>query len=168
MITLIPEKCIACKLCVKACLFGGIKLEKKTPVLTDLCTGCGACVGVCKAGAIASSGKKHGPVHNLELYRDVWVVAEQREGRIQPVTLELLGKARELAEVRGAAVSAVLLGDGVTALGETLIEYGADRVFVSEAPFLARYRTGPFERIVAGLVEKHKPECGVRLLKCGL
>lgn len=158
MITLIPEKCIACKLCVKACLFGGIILDNKTPVLTGQCTACGVCVEVCRAGAILSSGEKSRPVHDLELYKGIWVVAEQRDGAIQPVTFELLGKARELADIRRTMVSAVLLGAGIKNLDGALINHGADRVFIAEAPFLARYRTLPYERVIAGLIEQYKPE----------
>ena len=158
MITLDPDKCIACKLCEKVCLFGGIKLENKTPLLTDLCNGCGACVDVCREGAIVLAGEKQAPVHNTNLYSGIWVVAEQREGRVHPVTLELLGKARELADVRESTVSVVVLGNGVKGLEDLLIQHGADRVFISDAPFLADYRTIPFQRIVAELVQEHKPE----------
>ena len=158
MIKLVLEKCIACKLCEKACLFGGIRIENKIPVLTDFCTGCGACVEVCKTGAIESTGEKSGPVHDIEAYKDVFVIAEQREGSLQPVTLELLGKARELADIRGTDVSAILLGAAVENLSDQLIQYGADRVFVSEAEFLKYYRTIPYERIISGIIEEYKPE----------
>ena len=66
MIKLIPEKCIACQLCVKACLFGGIIIDNDVPALTDLCTGCGACVDVCKVGAIASEGSAPDRKKNLD------------------------------------------------------------------------------------------------------
>ncbi len=53
MITLVPEKCVACKKCIRQCPFGAIRLEGKTPVLTELCTGCGACIKSCPAAALA-------------------------------------------------------------------------------------------------------------------
>ena len=49
----------------------------------------------------------------------VWVFIEQRGGVVHDVGLELLGKARELADAAGAQVAALLLGDGVTPLADT-------------------------------------------------
>ena len=92
MINLLTEKCIACSLCVKACLFSGIRLDGKVPVLTEHCTGCGACVEVCRVGAIVSEGTP-APPPDLGSYRDIWVIAEQQQEGVHPVSFELLGKA---------------------------------------------------------------------------
>ncbi len=158
MIKLLPEKCIGCGLCVKACLFGGITLDNKEPALNEYCTACGACVDVCKVGAIVLEGERSKAGHDTSLYSGIWVVAEQRRGRLQPVALELLGKARQLADARGSSVTAVLLGSGMDMHGETLIQHGADKVFLADASFLSDYRTLPAERVIGGLIEQHKPE----------
>ncbi len=157
MINLLPEKCIACSLCVKACLFSGIRLDGKVPVLTEYCTGCGACVEVCRVGAIVSEGKP-APPPDLDSYRDIWIIAEQQDAGVHPVTFELLGKARELAQIRDCRVAAVLAGSGVGATAQDLIEAGADVVYAADAPFLYPYRTGTHERIIGALIEEHKPE----------
>jgi len=157
MINLLTEKCIACSLCVKACLLDGIRLDGKIPVLTDYCTGCGACVDVCKVGAIVSEGKP-APPPDLSFYTGIWVIAEQQEQGIHPVSFELLGKARELAAVRDCKVAVVLAGNAVGDYGDALIQGGADDVYLADAPFLYPYRTCPHERIIAGLLEAHKPE----------
>ncbi len=158
MITLIPENCNACRQCTYACLYGGIVLEGKTPVRTDSCTGCDACIDICKTGAIVSSGQNIRLGHDIAEYKGVWVIAEQRQGHILPVALELLGKARELADIRETGVTAVLLGDGVDKSGDLLIKHGADRVFIASAPFLGSYRTSPFVRIISGVIKEHRPE----------
>jgi caffeyl-CoA reductase-Etf complex subunit CarE len=157
MINLLPEKCIACSLCVKACLFSGIRLDGKVPVLTEHCTGCGACVEVCRVGAIVSEGKP-APPPDLDSYRDIWVIAEQQDTGVHPVSFELLGKARELAQIRDCRVAAVLAGSGVGAIAQELIAAGADSVYLADAPFLYPYRTRPHERIIGALIEEHKPE----------
>jgi len=86
------------------------------------------------------------------------VFAEQHAGRLHSVTLELLGKARELADARGAEVTAVLLGNGIAALADELFLHGAGRVLLADAAFLADYRTASYERIVMQLMSEHKPE----------
>ncbi len=94
---------------------------------------------------------------NKEEYRDVYVFAEQRGGELQPVALELLGKARDLAGALGQRVVAILAGDNVSALARTLIEYGADRVIVADAPELKDYITEPYAQTVEQIVHKFKP-----------
>ena len=158
MIKLIPEKCVACKQCVKICPFGAILLEGKMPVLTDACTGCGACVDACRFEAIILSAKKSPGMKHLDTYRGIWVIAEQRDSTVHPVTLELLGKARELAQQRSAEVAAVLLGSGISALPPLLIRHGADLIYTCDAPLLKHYRTLPYARIIAELIVERKPE----------
>ena len=64
---------------------------------------------------------------------EVWVFAEQQDGKLNEVSLELLGKARQIANTLGVAVGAVLPGGkGVETHAKTLIAYGADRVYVVE------------------------------------
>src|SRR3712207_8250457 len=72
---------------------------------------------------------------NLSDYKGILVFAEQRDGKIQNVALELLGKARELAEsIDTKTVSAVLIGENVKGLADELVQYGADVVYVVEGP----------------------------------
>ncbi|HSJ57004.1 MAG TPA: electron transfer flavoprotein subunit alpha/FixB family protein, partial [Anaerolineae bacterium] len=89
--------------------------------------------------------------------RDVWVFVEQEEGQIAPVSLELLGKARELAGELGSQVSALLFGSGVNGLTRQAIEYGADQVLVADDPELAAYRTLPYARVAGALVRERRP-----------
>ena len=74
-------------------------------------------------------------------YKDVFVFAEQRDGKIQPVALELLGKARDLADTLGEKVVAMFMGSGIANQAQTLVEYGADKVIVVDNPYLKDYVT---------------------------
>lgn len=89
--------------------------------------------------------------------RNVWVFIEHDEGKINEVSLELLGKGHELAGRLGSQVWALLCGSGVEALPETLIHHGADHVLVADHPELAHYRTLPYTRVAVRQVEQHKP-----------
>lgn len=87
----------------------------------------------------------------------IWVFAEQRGGRLDRTSLELLGKAQELKKTTGEAVTALLLGSGVAGLAGTLERYGADRVIVAEHANLAQYSARPYQKLTAELCEKYKP-----------
>ena len=64
----------------------------------------------------------------------VAVFADFAHGRLHPVTLELLGKAQELAAVTGHPVYALLLGSDTQKAVAELLRYGADRVYVYDRP----------------------------------
>ena len=89
--------------------------------------------------------------------RDVWVFVEQDMGGIAPVSLELLSKARDLAEVLGSRVCALLCGHDVGHLTARIIHQGADVVLLADHPELAQYRTLPYARVAIDLVRKRRP-----------
>ncbi len=95
---------------------------------------------------------------SFEDYRGVWVFLEERDGEIAPVSLELLGAGRELADKRKTELAGVLIGEGVAPLAQMAFEYGADKVYVYDAPIYRYYRTEAYMRAMLACVEKHKPE----------
>lgn len=94
---------------------------------------------------------------NIADNKDVYVFAEQREGKVQSVALELLGKARELADALGERVVAVLAGSGVKSEARKLIEYGADMVICADAPQLKDYITEQYAQAVGQIITQYKP-----------
>ena len=90
-------------------------------------------------------------------YKNVFVFAEQREGVIQPVAFELLGKARDLADVLGEKVVAMFLGCGIKDQAQTLIEYGADEVIVVDTPELKDYLSEQYSQAVYQIIDERKP-----------
>ncbi|MGD9047382.1 MAG: electron transfer flavoprotein subunit alpha/FixB family protein [Anaerolineae bacterium] len=89
--------------------------------------------------------------------RDVWVFIEQEEGEIAPVSLELLGKAGELAGELGGQVSALLFGYEISHLSQQVIQYGADSVLLADHPALEIYRTLPYAKVANDLVRQRDP-----------
>jgi electron transfer flavoprotein alpha subunit len=89
--------------------------------------------------------------------RDVWVFIEQEDGRIADVSLELLGKAQELARQLNSRVCGVLCGYQLGDLAEQVIHYGADRVFMADHAELEDYRTLPYARVASDLVHEKQP-----------
>ncbi len=88
---------------------------------------------------------------------NVWVFIEQDAGRIADVSLELVSKARELADQLHVAVEGVLLGDGVESLAAPLFEHGCDTVFLAEDSSLAVFTPLPFAKVITGLIREHRP-----------
>lgn len=96
-------------------------------------------------------------------YANVWVVAEVLSGKVQPVTHELIGAARRLADARGSEVWTVLLGSGVANQAATLYAYGADKVIVTDDSRLAGFTDEIEARLLIRLIRRYKPEvviCG--------
>jgi electron transfer flavoprotein alpha subunit len=89
---------------------------------------------------------------------EVWVFAEQEDGSLHDVSLELCGKARDLADRLGVKTGAVLPGSSVERLANRLIAQGIDSVYVCDDPRLAHYQTGSYAQAVTTLIEKHRPQ----------
>jgi len=96
--------------------------------------------------------------------KEVIVVAEQFQGQVQPVTLELLGAGRDLANKLGGRLSAILLGHNVREQAQKLIEYGAETVYLADHPELENYRTLPYRRVIVDLLETFDPPPHIMLL----
>src|SRR5512143_2893853 len=90
--------------------------------------------------------------------RSIWVHVEQADGRIADVSLELVGKARDLADQLGYEVVGLLCGHSVESLAWDLICHGADRVLLADHPELAEYRTLPYARVAITEARKRRPE----------
>lgn len=94
----------------------------------------------------------------MENYKGIQVFAEQREGIIQNVAFELIGKARELADSIQEQVTAVLIGHNVGGLTQDLIAAGADRVLVVDNELVKDYITEPYAEAITQIVNEYKPE----------
>lgn len=94
---------------------------------------------------------------NIADYNGVWVFAEQREGHLEKVSLELLGEGRKIADKLGVKLTALLLGSGIKDLGKGLRNHGADEVLVVDNKELEHYTTDGYTKVICDLVNKRKP-----------
>jgi electron transfer flavoprotein alpha subunit len=87
----------------------------------------------------------------------LWVYLEQEEGELVGVSLELLGKSREMADRLKIPLTGLLLGHEVGHLPEQAFAVGADEVLIADHPDLKVYNTEPYTRVVAEAVAERKP-----------
>ncbi|MGD9560112.1 MAG: electron transfer flavoprotein subunit alpha/FixB family protein [Oscillospiraceae bacterium] len=92
--------------------------------------------------------------------KQIWVFAEQVQGKLDPIVFELLTKARDLAPQLGedTQIGAVLLGSGVDGLAQELADFGADVVYVADDEALAMYNPMLYTPVIADLCKKEGPE----------
>jgi electron transfer flavoprotein alpha subunit len=88
---------------------------------------------------------------------NILIFAEQNDSVVHPVTYELLGKGRWLADRLAVELSAVLLGHSVREKAVDLVHYGADRVYVFNHPILAEFDAIQYSRNIVRLVEETRP-----------
>lgn len=156
-VKVIADKCKGCKKCMKNCPFEAITMDGKIASIGSSCTGCGQCAEVCPFDAIEKiEGKGNGV--DITQYNGIWVFAEQRDGKLMPVVLELLGEARKLADGVGTEVSAILCGENVEGLCADLFAYGADKVYLADAPELKNYTTDGYAKVIDEAIKTYKPE----------
>ena len=89
---------------------------------------------------------------------EVWVFAEQLQGKLSEVPLELLGKGRKLADELSVKLAAVLPGRNVKPLSDELIAFGADKVYLVEDDLLAQYQGTSYAKVICELITKHQPQ----------
>lgn len=152
------EKCTACGICEGSCAFGAITAPDACAEVNDNCTLCGACVENCPEGALSIEVAEKRQQDNLDAFRGIMVFAECRHGLMAPVTYELLGIGRKLANQRQVPLSVVILGQNISKYSDSLIAAGADTVVVVEHQGLTQFREDIFAKILARVIQEQKPE----------
>ena len=156
-IWIIEDKCDGCQRCIKACPYDAVEMLNGIASVTERCTSCGACIDACKKNHAIESDIVPRPVPDFSDRKGVWVFAEQTNGTLARVSLELLGKAQDLAKDLGHEVSALLLGKDVSHLIDTLYGYGAQNVYLVENNLLENFRTIAYTNAIEELVSQFKP-----------
>ena len=154
----IKEKCVGCKQCLKSCLYSAIDIANKKAVINDKCVNCGACISTCKFNAIAYEGViKEKKIKDFSAFKGVMVVAEQDHGQLKHVSLELLGKGKELAEKLGEHCYIAVLGNKISKITKEVLSYGPNKVYSIDNPLLDNYQTDVYLKSVVSLIQEVKP-----------
>ena len=163
---IIPDRCIACQLCIGECPVAAISMEGGQVVIDrEACVGCGKCFDVCPVGAVLfekprkkkTTGVGQRP-RTLDEYKGVAVFIESHDGSGAEVSWELVGKARELAERLGTQVFGFLPGSESGPVAREAIAYGCDTVYTIDSPLFKAYLSKVYGRALAHICDQVKPE----------
>jgi len=182
---LLAGKCIACGArCQMSCPSDAIEMnDQGEPIISlEKCIGCRKCIKVCPADALEMyltpeekkllaelqteaaeeadevPGEEAESKTGVAAWKGVWVFVEQDNGKAHPVSWELLGVGRTLANDLGVELSAFVLGSQVKSLTEEAFGYDADKVYLIDDPLLDHYRTATYLSGSLTLINKYKPE----------
>jgi electron transfer flavoprotein alpha subunit len=151
------DKCTGCALCVASCPAEAIVMKEGKAIVNEKCEACMTCLNVCPEGAIFEIEDERPEGADITGYKGVWVFAEQRSGKVAPVSYELLGAGRRLADELGTDLAAVLFGADDSEAKE-LIKWGADKVYMSSDQIFERFNDEPYSAMLASLIKAHRPE----------
>lgn len=147
--------CNLCGSCVSQCPFDAIQINSGKVIINDSCKLCKLCIKKCPQGAISLPEQKSGIDKNA--WNGIAVYVEHLDGEIHPVTLEMIGKAREMAGVINHPVYALLMGADVSKQAEQLLEYGVDQVLVYQEEALRYFRVDLFANVFEDFIKEFKP-----------
>lgn len=141
---------------IKICPFSAITYEKGKLDIGAGCKMCKMCVNKGPKGAVEFI-QEEAPSVDKSLWKGVAVFVEHDEGRIHPVTLELIGKARELVKVTGQPVYALFIGSNIAETAKKLLFYGVDEVFIYDYPTLKNFLILPYANVFTDFINQVKP-----------
>lgn len=164
------QACVLCGACVDACPFGACEIaEQQQVVFLETCRLCRACIDACPQEAISMEADTSTQVSaeasdqaaklatDLAKYAGVLVFVEQRNGQIQPVSYEMIGKGLQLAQTLQQPLACVLAGENILDQAKDLLWYGVDTVYYFDHPELCHFRIEPYTNAFVSIVEEMRP-----------
>lgn len=137
------------------CPFGAISYTDGKLDISSACKMCKLCVK--KGTGAIDFVEEAKPSVDKSLWTGICVYVDHSGDKIHRVTYELCGKARELAEVTGHPVYALVIGNQLGNSTEKLLHYGVDKVFVYDDPAFEDFKIEPYTAAFCDFIDKVKP-----------
>lgn len=141
---------------VKICPFGALENHNGVLEISGACKMCRLCVKKGPKGAVEYVEEEVKQI-DKSLWSGIGIYVDHVDGEIHPVTYELIGKARELAEKVREQVYAVFIGSNIYDKAEELLHYGVDKVFVYDEEELKYFRIEPYTEAFSDFINNIKP-----------
>lgn len=149
------NKCNLCGVCLNSCPFDALVMKDGHVDVTAGCRMCKLCIRTCPQNAIGLSEKES--VVDKSNWSGITVFGEFNNGRLHPVTVELIGEAQRLTAKVAMPIHVVLIGLGLTHAAKSLLAYGIDAVHVYDHPALEHYRVDTYSTVFEAQVRMTKP-----------
>jgi electron transfer flavoprotein alpha subunit len=141
---------------LKLCPFGAIEWDNQYLSISAACKMCKLCVKNGPSGVFTCTEDEVIAIDKTK-WQGITVYVDHQEGDIHPVTFELIGKAKELAQKVHYPVYCVLMGHNITEKANELLTYGVDEVFVYDDAELQHFRIEPYTAVFTDFINKVKP-----------
>ncbi len=141
---------------VKICPFGALGENSGKIEISAACKMCKLCVKRGPAGVMEFVEEEKSHI-DKSIWKGIAVYVDHVDGDIHPVTYELIGKARELANKINHPVYAVFIGHDIKEKAEEILHYGVDEVFVYDNEELKDFRIEPYTKAMEDFISKNKP-----------
>ncbi len=142
---------------IKICPFSAFEYNGTSLSINAGCKGCKLCVKKGPQGVVTFEEEEVKKSVDKSKWKGIAVYAQCQEGKLHPVVPELLGKARELANVIKEEVIAVVIGDDVKSATEELLSFGADKVYAYQNPAFKDFLVKPYSEAFYDFIVKVKP-----------
>lgn len=156
MLVVHQEKITDIKAMISICPFGAMEEKDGKLEVNSACKLCKLCVKKGQPG-VMEYVEEEAPQIDKSLWNGITVYVDHVDGEIHPVTYELLGKAKELAEKIDHPVYAIFMGSNVGDKAQELLYYGADKVFVCDKPELQYFKIETYTAVFEEFINRIKP-----------
>ena len=141
---------------ISICPFGAMEENNGKLNITAGCRLCRLCVRKGPKGAVEYVEDEKKPLIDKSIWNGIAVYVEHVGENIHPVTYELIGKARELADKINQPVYAVFVGNNLSNIAEKLLHYNVDKVFVYDEE-LACFHIEKYTNVFEDFIKNNKP-----------
>ena len=141
---------------IKLCPFNALEIKGEKVEINSGCKMCKICVRKGPEGAVVFVEDEKKEI-DKSLWNGIAVYVDHLDGEIHPVTLELIGKERELADKVNQKVYCVAMGENIEESVNELLHYGVDKVYLYDNEELKYFRIEPYTSTIEDFINKVKP-----------
>ena len=142
---------------ITICPFNAMEEKDGKLNINSACKMCKICVKKGPKGAVEYVEDMVKETVDKSLWKGVAVYVDHIDGEVHPVTYELIGKARELADKINHPVYAIMMGSYIMEQCHELLHYNVDKVFVYDNEKLDRFKMEPYTAVFEDFVNNVKP-----------